>query len=238
MEEEQKKQILTAAKNWFRDVIVANHAKNTEKLVNAKKFNVNPFIVKYVANFLTGNSSPASIAKAMVYPRALGTSITTSFGQNMQKFTEVLNSIGSTTNGIDIEFIDALDGDRKYCQLKAGPDTINFDDITTIHNHFVSIKNLSRTNNLKLNDQQLIVGVMYGEPSQLNSRYKDLRDRYHYPVICGQEFWLRLTGDEGFYDDLINTIGEVAVEANYAERLDEIIAELSDSDLVQSLSDK
>ena len=30
---------------------------------------------------------------------------------------------------MDIEFEDALDGSHKYCQLKAGPNTINKDDV-------------------------------------------------------------------------------------------------------------
>lgn len=75
----------------------------------------------YLANFLTGNSSPKSIAKALIYPRILGTSITTSFGTNIQKFTnDVLDAFGSTTPGIDIEFIDRIDGHKKYCQMKSG----------------------------------------------------------------------------------------------------------------------
>jgi hypothetical protein len=96
---ENKEEILESAKNWFRETIVENHAKNALKLVDASKFNINPFLAVYLANFLTGNSSKESIAKALVYARVLGTSINTSFGQNIQKFTsEVLDGFGSTTS--------------------------------------------------------------------------------------------------------------------------------------------
>ena len=80
---ENKDAILTKAKTWFRETIVLNHADNSQKLVDPKHFNINPFLTIYLANFLTGNSSPKSIAKALIYPRVLGNSITTSFGQNM-----------------------------------------------------------------------------------------------------------------------------------------------------------
>ena len=86
LETEQKQKILDAAKQWFRERIAQNHIKNTEKLVDPKQFNINPFLTVYFANFLTGNSNSESIAKALLFPRVLGTSINTSFGQNMQGF--------------------------------------------------------------------------------------------------------------------------------------------------------
>ena len=103
----------------------------------------------------------------------LGASITTSFGQNLQRFTsDVLGAFGSTTQGIDIEFIDQIDKQKKYCQLKAGPNTINKDDVDTIHNHFRNIRNLARTNNLQVTLQDLVVGVIYRESYQLSGHYK------------------------------------------------------------------
>jgi len=85
-----------------------------------------------------------SIARALVYPRILGTSIATSFGQNIQRFcTEVLSGFGSAISGVDIEFIDQLDGRKKYCQVKSGPETINKDDIETISRHFLGIKGIA-----------------------------------------------------------------------------------------------
>ena len=130
--EEQRQHILNAAKQWFKETIAQNHIKNTKKLVNPKEFNINPFLAVYLANFLTGNSSPESIAKALLFPRVLGTSINTSFGTNMQSFIGAIqDAVGSTASGMDIEFTDQTDGRKKYCQLKAGPNTINKDDVET-----------------------------------------------------------------------------------------------------------
>ena len=115
-----KAEILKKAKIWFSETIAKNHIKNTEKLTNPSEFIINPFLTVYLANFLTGNSKPESIAQALLLPRVLGTSITTSFGTNIQTFTsDVLDAFGSVVSGIDIEFIDQLDGCKKYCQLKA-----------------------------------------------------------------------------------------------------------------------
>src|SRR5699024_6782994 len=128
-----------------------SHIANTEKLVKLKEFNLNPFLDKYKASFLTGNADPKSIAKALVYPRVLGTSINTTFGNQLQKFcSNVLEGFSSTTSGIDIEFVDKIDGFYKYCQIKAGPNTINKDDVETIKDHFAGVRKLARTNGKRL----------------------------------------------------------------------------------------
>ncbi len=125
MNQVEKDIILKKAQKWFKDSVAENHIKNTKKLKDASEFDINPFLAVYLSNFLTGKAEPEGIAKALVYPRALGTSITTSFGTNIQKFTnEVLSSFGSTTSGIDIEFIDQLNNNKIYCQLKSGPNAI------------------------------------------------------------------------------------------------------------------
>ncbi len=232
-----KNEILIKAKIWFKESIAKQHIKNTKKLSNIKNFNINPFLISYLSNFLEGNHDPVNIAKALILPKVLGTSINTSFGTQIQKFTSnVLSSFASTTTGIDIEFIDQIDGEKKYCQLKSGPNTINKDDVETISGHFQSIRNLGRTNNLKLGFHNLIVGVIYGEKEELSSHYKRITKDYGDDVIIGNDFWYRLTGDKDFYADLIKAIAEVAVEANFKDELNEIILELSKSDYIQELS--
>ena len=228
MTEENKKEILVRAQEWFKSGIMEQHIVNTKKLVSPSEFNINPFLVTYLATFLTGNASPESIAKALVYPRVLGTSITTSFGTHIQRFTsDVLSSYASTTSGIDIEFIDAIDNRRKYCQLKAGPNTINKDDVETIANHFKGVQNLARTNNLNISFNDLIVGVIYGDESQLNGHYKRITSQYDYPVLVGRDFWYHLTGDKKLYFDLIKAVGAVVSESGFSEGLQKVIAELA-----------
>lgn len=222
MTEAEKQQILEKAKLFFKNRIATNHIKNTEKLAKEDIFNINPFTWRYLAKFAFGDTTPESLAKALIYPRALGTSVATSFGTNMQFFTvEVLNGFASTTQGIDIEFNDEIDGRHKYCQLKAGPTTINKNDIETIENHFKGVKNLARTNGLKISFDDCIVGVVYGEAKQLSANYKKIQDDY--PVLVGKEFWYHLTGDENFYNELINAFVEVVDDMKSSETMNQTI---------------
>ncbi|MBQ8811824.1 MAG: restriction endonuclease [Bacteroidales bacterium] len=212
MTEEQKISIIQSGKQYFRDIIIPKHLRNLENL-KLKDFNINPFLVNYLAAFLCGNTEPVSLAKALVYPRILGTSINTSFGQNIQIFISSLAQLAGTASGIDgidIEFVDAIDGRRKYCQCKAGPNTINKDDIATILGHFRHLHKKARVDRLNVQVDDMIVGVLYGEVEELSAHYKIIDS--HYPVYCGMEFWKRLTGDEEFYSRLAKAFGEVVEE--------------------------
>lgn len=226
LKEHDLNEIIEKAKDFFRLEIAPSHVANTKKLVKLKEFNLNPFLDKYKANFLTGNVEPLSIAKALVYPRILGTSINTTFGNKLQLFcSEVLEGFKSTTSGIDIEFIDKIDGARKYCQIKAGPNTINKDDVESIKGHFAGVRNLARTNGQRIAVDDMVVGVFYGTRKELSGHYKKI-DR-DYPVIIGEEFWYRLTGDPNFYDKLTDAIGQVASEFDSSELINDIIQELA-----------
>ncbi|MCM8709927.1 restriction endonuclease [Clostridium sp. SYSU_GA19001] len=226
MDEQQRYEILVKAKEFFKESVIESHKKNTIKCKKLSNFNINPFLVSYLSNYLTGNSNSESLARALIYPRILGTSITTTFGNNMQKFCSyVLGGFASTTSGIDIEFIDQVDGRKKYCQIKSGPNTINKDDVETINNHFKAVKNLARTNGLRVSVDDLVVGVFYGTEKQLSVHYKKVNETY--PVIVGQDFWHRLTGNPKFYFELINAIGELAIEEDSSSLVENVIQELT-----------
>lgn len=228
MTPEEKEFILDKAKQFFKDKIIQSHQKNTRELKHLSSFDPNPFLEQYLANFAFGSGDPINVAKALIYPRVLGTSINTIFGSRMQSFCkDVLNGFASTTAGIDIEFIDQVDGRKKYCQIKAGPNTINKDDIKTILDHFQGIRNLARTNGLReFNpDTDCIVGVFYGSFDDLSTMYKTINKSH--PVFAGQEFWKRLTGDDNFYKELIKTIVELAQEVNGTAMVDEAIQGLA-----------
>lgn len=227
MEENKREQIIERAKNFFRQEIVQNHINGAcNRASRLSEYNINPFLFKYLANFLTGNDNPESIAKALVLPRTLGASINTSFGMKIQTLISTLfEGLGSTTQGIDIEFIDAIDNRKKYCQLKAGPNTINKDDVTTIINHFNGVRNLARVNNLNVGINDMIVGIVYGETSDISSHYRKIEESF--PVIIGKDFWHRLTGQEDFYFQLIDAIGEVALEVDASNVVQETINKLA-----------
>lgn len=227
MNKKQRDQIIVNAKTFFRNEIVQNHIEGAcARASKLSEYNVNPFLFKYLANFLTGNDDSESIARALVLPRILGSSINTSFGMKIQSLISTLfQGLGSTTQGIDIEFIDEVDGRKKYCQLKAGPNTINHDDVKTIIDHFNGVRYLARTNKLKIELDDMIVGVVYGETAELSSHYKRIGEQY--PVHIGQDFWHRLTGEKDFYFELINALGEVALEVDASQVVENTIQKLA-----------
>ncbi len=210
MNEQQKQAIIDSGKEYFRSTIIPNHLKNLNKL-QLSSFNINPFLINYLAAFLCGNTEPVSLAKALVYPRILATSLNTSFGQNIQIFISQLQEVvggASGIEGVDIEFVDALDGRKKYCQCKAGPETINSPDVETIMGHFKKLIGKARLDRIPLQMDDMIVGVFYGE--KMSANYKTINSTY--PVYVGAEFWEHLTGDKNFYNRLAKAFGEVVEE--------------------------
>lgn len=233
MTEQQKQNIIDSGKEYFRNIIIPSHLNNLKKLKLAD-FSVNPFLANYLAAFLCGNTEPESLAKALVYPRILGTSINTSFGTNIQIFISRLAEIAGSASGIDgidIEFIDALDGRKKYCQCKAGPNTINKDDVATILGHFTHLQNKARLDRLPIQINDMIVGVLYGRSEELSGNYKNI-DKVC-PVYCGQDFWEHITGDKAFYHRLAKAFGEVVEEEHIdgsgiiMQKIGEIAAEIT-----------
>lgn len=117
---------------------------------------------------------------------------------------------------------------EKYCQCKAGPQTINKDDVDTILSHFKKLINKARLDRLPLQMDDLIVGVLYGD--RLSANYKTIETTY--PVYCGRDFWEHLTGDKTFYYQLSRAFGEVVEEegidgsALIINKIEEIAAEI------------
>jgi hypothetical protein len=193
---------------YFEKNIFENHLlaieKNHSKL---KSYNINPIIVKYLSKLLENNYTPKDVAKALFYPRVLGTSINTSFGSRIQNmFVELKIADGSLIKGMDIEFMDKLDKRKKWCQLKSGPNTINHEDVAPLIKKFSATINLARTNNAfsGISNSDFIVGVLYGEVEELSMHYKTI-DKIH-PVYVGKEFWYRITGFPNFYEGLVKNL--------------------------------
>ncbi len=227
MTKKEKGEILLKFKLWFKDSLIESHKKNTEKLKDINEFNINPFLLYYLSIFLEGNSNPESLAKVLVYPRVLGTSITTSFGSLMQgKFiTKVLGAYGSSIAGIDMEFIDQLDNRKKYCQLKSGPNALNRDDVTTIKNHFKELQNRSRKNEGDVRLGDLVFCLIYGEAREINTFIQELGNDFN--IYVGKDFWHRFTGDVHFYRDLIVSAGQIANEVDMKSIVADVVNELS-----------
>jgi len=152
-----EQEVLDNAYDFFFDFFSKKAQNYSNK--KYKSFKVNPFTIQATANAFGSPITINSLAKAVVYPFALGTSIATSFGTNFQAF--MVSTTGglakaSVVKGMDIEYDDALDSRHKYCQIKSGPTTINKDDIKTIEDHFKGLTNLARTNQARQGGQWLI----------------------------------------------------------------------------------
>jgi len=190
---------------YFDTFIFKNHIKAALSTHSKlKSYNINPIVVKYLSKVLENNYTAIGVAKALYYPRVLGTSINTSFGTNVQKmFIKLDLAEGSAIRGMDIEFIDRIDGRKKWCQLKSGPNTINSEDVKPLIKKFTDTIRLARTNDALIgnNNNDFIVGVLYGGSSELSMHYKEI-DKTH-PVIIGKDFWHRITGYPTFYDGLV-----------------------------------
>ncbi len=238
MNKKIKKEILGRARLWFgREIIPAHILKIEEIVKKPSKLNINPFTVRYLAKLIEGSISSESLVKAVVYPRILGTSINTIFGNRAQSFiSEVLEGFGSTTSGIDIEYTDYNDGQYKYCQLKAGPDTINKDDVKTIDGHFASVKRLAHTNNKRIGLGDLVIGILYGDMTDINGNYRALQNKHHYKIYVGKDFWHSLTGDHNFYFDLIKECAAAADEIDTKGILNEAVKKLSQEEVFKTLS--
>ena len=202
-------ELLKIVTDYFRVNIFENHKKNVIKEHSRlKSYKINPILVKYLSKLLADDFTPKGIAKALYYPRVLGTSINTSFGTRIQNmFVELGLAEGSLIKGMDIEFVDQLDGRKKWCQLKSGPNTINSEDVGPLLRKFSSVTNLARTNAINMNNSDLILGVLYGDESQLSQHYKKIDEQH--PVIVGRDFWYRITGFEQFYSKLVLNLDEM-----------------------------
>jgi hypothetical protein len=229
-------QILKATRDWYLN-LVESHKQRSRTFLNESKLNINPFTVHYLAKVVGGNCDAESIARALLYPRILGTSINTSFGTEFQKFivSQLRNAFGSVVSGMDIEFIDHLDGRRKYCQLKLGTDTINHDDVKTILDKFKQLLRFAKTNNLDVRQEDVVLGVLVGEYDGLNANYRQIEDD-NWSVIVGRDFWKRLTGDETMMDALVLTIQDVAKGIFDEGWLENLVRDLANQEFIKNLA--
>jgi len=202
-------ELLKIITDYFEEKIFVTHKSNS-LIKNSKldSYKVNPILVKYLSKILEDDFTPIGIAKALYYPRVLGTSINTSFGTRIQNMFVDLNlAQGSLIQGMDIEFVDKIDGRKKWCQLKSGPNTINSEDVNPLLKKFTTVTNLARTNSMSLNNSDLILGVLYGDETQLSQHYKKIDQQF--PVIIGKDFWHRITGFSNFYAKLVANLDQM-----------------------------
>lgn len=222
---------------YFEKNIFERHINSSLKIHSQlKSYNINPIVVKYLSKVLDDKYSPEGVARALYYPRVLGTSINTLFGTRIQSmFVDLEIAQGSLIKGMDIEFLDKIDNRMKWCQLKSGPNTINSEDVNPLIKKFTDTIMLARTNKaLKgISNSDFIVGVLYGEPKELSMHYKKI-DKTH-PVIIGRDFWHRITGFPYFYDQLVVALHECITNLDTQSFIEVGCTELADEIKVSPL---
>jgi hypothetical protein len=98
------------------------------------------------------------------------------------------------------------------------------------------VRNLGRTNNVTVRQDDMVIGILYGIAGQESNHYKKLSHEHDYALYIGKEFWHRLTGAEDFYARLIHAISEVAQEANGKQALSDVVAALAKDPVIVALA--
>lgn len=207
MEPTYKAQMLQAAEDSFQ-VLLKRRSDKLKKLAQLKNHALNPLLDTHKSMYLFGDDTAENLARSLIYPSIIGTGLNTSFGDLIQKdYLMKFNNVkASGIKGIDIEFEHAITNNHIYCQLKAGVNTINADDVDPIIKKFEKAIRLIRDNGGEsLPHDRFIVGVFSGLYENRNGNYKKIEGSL-YPVSIGTEFWKAITGDSTFYADLSDTL--------------------------------
>lgn len=210
--------------------------KIQEKLATGhslSSFKVNPLVLTALSSGVFGEQTPLNMAKALLYPRVFGTSISTTFGDRMQTMcVKFLGAQASATPGMDIEFDDQTETQRVIMQLKAGPNTINSGDVTPIVQEMNTAYRLLQQNRVQ-EMPTFAIGITYGDISEISGHYRNVTNQtvgaqVSIPIYIGQNFWHRLTGNSNFYLEMISLFIELFEEKNYSDLLNADLNNLAD----------
>lgn len=201
------------------------HARRLRSLQHLKLDDVlrrkNPYLFR-AKNLTTAGDLVRAIVDAFVSSREEGI-----FGTFLEGLARVACSAShggakSSAEGIDLEFL--RDGVRYLVAVKSGPNWGNSQQIARLADNFRKAKRILGTNARK-QPIECINGCCYG---------KENRDAGDYQKVCGQRFWELITGDDRFYIDIIEPIGDEAraqtpeIEAAYVATLNRFTKDFLD----------
>jgi hypothetical protein len=229
MDAELKQKIHEYFRVEFAEVLKAK----IEKGYPLDDFNVNPFTLVALSGGVLGEPSISNMARALIYPRVLGTSLNTSFGDKMQKLcVAFLGAEASGVPGMDFHFDDKVSGGRVYMQLKAGPNTINKDDVDPILVKMLTAYRLLRQNMAGQNIPLFAMGIAYGTIDEISGHYKKIQSssvggQEGVPIYIGKDLWHRITGNPNFYVELVNIFVELFKNEDSSEALERAVSALA-----------
>lgn len=226
-----------ALRSALRDFIKEDYANSVARKLlrgySLRDFKIHPFNLIALSSGFFQQTTPETMARALIYPRVLGTSITTIFGGTMQRMcVRFLDVEASAVPGMDFHFHDKKDGRHVYMQLKSGPNTLNSKDVTPMLEEMRGAYRLLRTNMAGQNMPLFAVGVCYGKAQQLSSHYRAIANsavhgQLQVPIYIGKDLWERITGDASFYSELIGVFVEVFESEDYSASLEACITSLA-----------
>ncbi len=227
MESELYQSILEFLRTEFASVIKSKLTKG-HKL---KNFKINPFVLTALSSGILGEQTPKNMAKALLYPRVLGTSISTTFGECMQRLcTKYLGASPSAIQGMDIEFIDKVTDKKVYMQLKSGPNNINAGDVEPVVSKMNKAYRLFQKNGIG-EMPVFAIGILYGTIDDISGHYKNIQAstvgaQPNIPIYIGQDFWYRITGNSNFYSQMMHLFIELFEQEDYSVLLQEDLVSL------------
>lgn len=217
-------QLRSSLLKYIKESFVTRAKKKLRDGCSLDNFIVHPFQLIMNAGGFLGATSSENLAKSLLLPHLMGTSLTTNFGDKMQKMCIAhLGAKASGINGMDIEFKDKLTGKETVAQLKAGPNTINAGDVNPIITDMISARRLLRQN--RTNEMPVFaMCITYGTEPDLSGHYllikrTDIGDQDGVPTYVGKDFWRRLTGEENFYGELVELFNEAFHSENFEENV-------------------
>lgn len=237
------KTLRSTLKDYFKNEFAELIVKKLKSGHTLSAFTVNPFIAIALSSGVYGDLTPENMAKALLYPRVFGTSISTTFGDKMQKMcVKFLGARASSAPGMDIEFDDHVEKQTVLAQLKSGPNTINSGDVDPVVEDMKSAYRLIRQNRGE-NIPTFALVATYGTLEEISGHYKKIANssvggQDTIPIYIGQDFWHRLTGNQNFYSEMITLFIEVFEEENYTELLEQDVKNLTEEVKIKYFTEK
>lgn len=180
--------------------------KRIEKLKKTKLNDVlrrkNPYLYKAKGLEIAGDFVKA------ILDAALSSQEETLFGTTLERIAIKACNLAkdgrkSNAVGIDLEFED--DKCRYLVAVKSGPNWGNSSSIKKMVDYFKKAKKIFKTNN-DTNEYKVVCinGCCYGTEAN--------PDKIDYYKLCGQDFWMFLTGEKDFYLSIIEPLGHKVKE--------------------------
>jgi len=192
--------------NYVANNIEIFHSKRLKSIEKLKLEKIlkrkNPYLFK-AKNILTAQDLVKTLLDAH-----LSSQEETIFGDFLEGVAVFINQKvyrghKSAAEGIDLEF--EKEKIKYIVSIKSGPNWGNSSQVKKMVDNFKKAKKILRTSNSKMHIIA-VNGCCYGKDNK--------PDKGEYQKLCGQKFWMFISGNELLYTDIIEPLGHKAKEKN------------------------